>query len=182
MNALEWNRDLSRPIRERESRPDMDRGCCVSLPGDACRGNIGLCGDADAADSSASQPGLPGWHSPAQAQVRDTGQLAWYREMEQQAELAQITNLEQLEAHLAKWELAQPSRSQSAMCSVSRGPTRWSPLAIWNRPTPLACARWVYMAMLKHLRAGHRRADRLAKRDRDLLREMSSASSPTSPT
>ena len=109
MNALEWNRDLSRPlveIREREAdqtdKPDRGQGT-VSLP-EMRRGNIGLFVGTQIARYTKRHNPLPGWHSPAQAWAQTQGQLAWYREMEQQGELAQITNLEQLEAHLAKWE------------------------------------------------------------------------------
>ena len=71
MNALEWNRDLSRPlveIREREAgqtdKPDRGQGT-VSLP-EMRRGTSALCWDADRPLHQAPQP-LPGWHSPAQA-------------------------------------------------------------------------------------------------------------------
>ncbi|MBO60444.1 MAG: peptidase M19, partial [Verrucomicrobiales bacterium] len=109
MNALEWNRDLSRPldeIREREAgqtdKPDRGQGT-VSLP-EMRRGNIGLCVGTQIARYTKRHNPLPGWHSPAQAWAQTQGQLAWYREMEQQGKLAQITNLEQLETHLAKWK------------------------------------------------------------------------------
>ena len=109
MNALEWNRDLSRPlaeVREREAgqsdKPDRARGT-VSLP-EMRRGNIGLCVGTQIARYTKRNNPLPGWLSPAQAWAQTQGQLAWYREMEQQGELTQITNLEQLDAHLAKWE------------------------------------------------------------------------------
>ena len=109
MNALEWNRDLSRPlteIREREAgqtdKPDRAKGT-VCLP-EMRRSNIGLSVGTQIARYTKRNNPLPGWHSPAQAWAQTQGQLAWYREMEQQGELAQISNLEQLEAHLAKWE------------------------------------------------------------------------------
>ena len=109
MNALEWNRDLSRPlaeVREREAgqsdKPDRARGT-VSLP-EMRRGNIGLCVGTQIARYTKRNNPLPGWLSPAQAWAQTQGQLAWYKEMEQQGELTQITNLEQLDAHLAKWE------------------------------------------------------------------------------
>ena len=109
MNALEWNRDLSRTlaeVREREAgqtdKPDRAKGT-VSLP-EMRRGNIGLCVGTQIARYTKRNNPLPGWHSPAQAWAQTQGQLAWYRELEQKGELTQITNLEQLDAHLAKWE------------------------------------------------------------------------------
>ena len=108
MNALEWNRDLSRPlgeIREREAgrtdKKDRGRGT-VCLP-EMCRGNIGLCVATQIARYTKPGNSLPGWHSPEQAWAQTQGQLAWYREMERRGELTQIADLGQLEAHLAKW-------------------------------------------------------------------------------
>lgn len=46
---------------------------------------------------------LPGWHSPEQAWAHTQGQLAWYRAMEAAGELTQITDLQGLEAQLARW-------------------------------------------------------------------------------
>lgn len=108
MNALEWNRDLSRPlveIRERESgqvdKKDRGRGT-VCLP-EMRRGNVGLCVATQIARYTKRGNPLPGWHSPGQAWSQTQGQLAWYREMERRGEMAQIADLRQLEAHLANW-------------------------------------------------------------------------------
>lgn len=108
MNALDWNRDFRQSvahIREREKgmtdKPDRGNNT-VSFP--AMRaGNVGLCvGTLIARYVKTSNP-LPGWHSPAQAWAQTQGQLAWYREMERQGEIKQITNLDDLESHLTNW-------------------------------------------------------------------------------
>ena len=112
MNALEWNRDLTKPvyeIREREKgmtdKPDRGKGV-VSLP--ALReGNIGLVVATQIARYVAPDNNLPGWHSPAQAWAQTQGQLAWYRAMEAAGEMVQITNLVQLENHLSLWNNAE---------------------------------------------------------------------------
>ncbi len=108
MNALEWNRDMSRPldeIRGREAgqadKKDRGRGT-VSLP-EMRRGNISLCVATQIARYTKRGNPLPGWHSPEQAWAQTQGQLAWYREMERRGEMTQIADLGQLEAHLAKW-------------------------------------------------------------------------------
>jgi membrane dipeptidase len=108
MNALEWNRDMSRPldeIRGREAgqadKKDRGRGT-VSLP-EMRRGNIGLCVATQIARYTKRGNPLPGWHSSEQAWAQTQGQLAWYREMERQGEMTHIADLGQLEAHLAKW-------------------------------------------------------------------------------
>ena len=108
MNALEWNRDMSRPldeIRGREAgqadKKDRGRGT-VSLP-EMRRGNISLCVATQIARYTKRGNPLPGWHSPEQAWAQTQGQLAWYREMERRGEMTQIAALGQLDSHLAKW-------------------------------------------------------------------------------
>ena len=109
MNALEWNRDLSRPIEEirgRESnltdKPDRGRGT-VSLP-EMRRGRIGLCVATLIGRYVAPESTLPGWHSPEQAWAMTQGQLAWYRAMEARGEMVQITGRQALDRHLSLWE------------------------------------------------------------------------------
>ena len=84
MNALEWNRDLSRSlqeIREREAgrtdKPDRGRGV-VSFE-EMRRGGVGVCVATQIARYVAIDNRLPGWHSPEQAWAQTQGQLAWYR-------------------------------------------------------------------------------------------------------
>jgi membrane dipeptidase len=108
MNALEWNRDLSRPIEEIRAReqhltdkPDRGRGT-VSF-GEMRRGGIGLCVATQIARHVRPSNRLPGWHSPEQAWAQTQGQLAWYREMEARGEMTQITTRAALDAHLARW-------------------------------------------------------------------------------
>jgi len=109
MNALEWNRDLSRPIeeiRERErgqsDKPDRCLGT-VSFQ-EMRRGGIGLCVATQIARYVARDNPLPGWHSPEQAWAITQGQLAWYRAMEDRGELVQIRDSRALDAHLARWQ------------------------------------------------------------------------------
>ena len=72
MNALEWNRDLSRPIeeiRDREQsltdKPDRGRGT-VSFA-EMRRGRAGLCVATQIARYVAPGNSLSGWHSQEQA-------------------------------------------------------------------------------------------------------------------
>ncbi len=109
MNALEWNRDLSRPIeeiREREygmaDKPDRGRGT-VSLA-EMRRGGVGLCVATLIGRYVARGSELPGWHSPEQAWAMTQGQLAWYRAMEERGELIQIRDRQALDAHLEAWK------------------------------------------------------------------------------
>ena len=108
MNALEWNRDFSRPIEEirgRErgmtDRPDRERGT-VSFA-EMRRGRVGLCVATQIARSVHVDNPLPGWHSPEQAWAMTQGQLAWYREMEPRGELIQVRDAAGLDRHLQRW-------------------------------------------------------------------------------
>lgn len=110
MNALEWNRDLTRPVSEINAREvglkdKPDRGnAVVSLP-ELRKGNIGLVVATQIARYVAPDNSLPGWHSPAQAWAQTQGQLAWYQAMVDQGEMSQIRNLDELNKHLALWEI-----------------------------------------------------------------------------
>jgi len=108
MNALEWNRDLTRPVAEINQReegltdkPDRTRAV-VSLP-ELRKGNIGLVVATQIGRYVAPGNSLPGWHSPQQAWAQTQGQLAWYKAMENAGEMVQVNNLETLEGHLELW-------------------------------------------------------------------------------
>jgi membrane dipeptidase len=109
MNALEWNRDLTRStfeinFREQGLHDKPDRGnALVSLPA-LRKGNIGLVVATQIARFVAPENSLPGWNSPAQAWAQTQGQLAWYQAMVEQGEMRQIRNWTELEVHLADWK------------------------------------------------------------------------------
>jgi len=108
MNALEWNRDLKKPVaeinqREKDLKDKPDRGnALVSLP-ELRKGNIGLVVATQIARYVREDNPLPGWNSPEQAWAQTQGQLAWYRAMEEEGEMIQITDIESLEKHLQLW-------------------------------------------------------------------------------
>ena len=113
MNAMEWNRDIRRPldeIRDREKgmkdKPDRGNGV-VSLP-ELRKGNIGLVVATQIARYVSIENTLPGWHSPEQAWAQTQAQLAWYRAMEDEDELVQVNNLQTLESHLQHWNSSSP--------------------------------------------------------------------------
>jgi len=108
MNAMEWNRDLRKPVdkirsseKEMNDKPDRSKGL-VSLP-ELRKGNIGLVVATQIARYSAPGNTLPGWHSPEQAWTQTQAQLAWYKTMEEEGEMQQIINLVSLEKHIALW-------------------------------------------------------------------------------
>jgi membrane dipeptidase len=118
MNALEWNRDIRRPIQEIRNREKgmtdkPDRGNnVVSLP-ELRKGNIGLVVGTQIARYVSIENTLPGWHSPEQAWAQTQGQLAWYRAMEDEGEMFQVNNLQTLEEHLQRWDSNTPTEKKA---------------------------------------------------------------------
>ncbi len=108
MNAIEWNRDLTRPldeIRQREMymKDKNDRGKGTVCFPELRKGNIGIVVATQLARYTPFGSALPGWNSPQQAWAMTQAQLAWYREMEALGEMVQIIDLAGLEAHLNLW-------------------------------------------------------------------------------
>src|SRR5215218_6515799 len=109
MNALEWNRDLTKPVaeineREKGLTDKPDRGkATVSLP-ELRKGNVGLVVATQIARHVAPGNPLPGWHSPEQAWAQTQGQLAWYKTMEDAGEMVQVHDLDSLEQHISLWQ------------------------------------------------------------------------------
>ena len=110
MNAIEWNRDLTQTVTDLRARekglsdkPDRGRGA-VSLPA-MRKGRVGLCVATQIARFVKKSNPLPGWHSPQQAWAMTQAQLAWYKTMENLGQMTSITDLDSLEAHLAKWAM-----------------------------------------------------------------------------
>jgi membrane dipeptidase len=107
MNAMEWNRDLRKSIDEIRSREKgmndkPDRGNNVVCFPELRKGNIGLVVATQIARYVAPDNPLPGWFSPEQAWAQTQAQLAWYKVMEEEGELKQVTDLEQHEIRSAK--------------------------------------------------------------------------------
>lgn len=108
MNALEWNRDLTRSLadmRRREygktDKVDRSRGV-VTLP-EMRRGKIGLCIATQIGRYVAEGNPLPGWHAPEIAWAQTQGQLAWYRAMEDAGQMKQIVDRDGLNEMVALW-------------------------------------------------------------------------------
>lgn len=108
MNAIDWNRDLRQTVevirrREEGLTDNLDRAKgVVSLP--ALReGRIAVVVATQIARYVAEGNDLPGWHSPHQAWAQSQAQLAWYRAMEAEGEMVQITTIHDLDNHLQMW-------------------------------------------------------------------------------
>ncbi|MDQ1086068.1 dipeptidase [Siphonobacter sp. SORGH_AS_1065] len=114
MNAMEWNRDLRLPVEQLNARekgltdkPDRAKAT-VSLP-ELRKGNIGIVVATQIGRYVAPDNHLPGWHSPQQAWAQTQGQVSWYKAMEEEGEMTQITDWAGLEKHLALWNDGTPN-------------------------------------------------------------------------
>lgn len=108
MNAIEWNRDLRKTVYEIRNREvgmtdKLDRAKGVVALPELRKGNIGLVVATQIARYVEAGSTLPGWNSPEIAWGISQAQLAWYRAMEDHGEMVQITNLPELEKHIALW-------------------------------------------------------------------------------
>lgn len=108
MNAIEWNRDLTRPLEEVRRREagmtdKLDRGLGVVTFPEMRRGEVGLCVATQIARYVAEGSALPGWNSPEIAWAITQAQLAWYRAMEAAGALRQIVDRKGLDEHLESW-------------------------------------------------------------------------------
>lgn len=117
MNALEWNRDLTKSVQEIRHREagltdKPDRGNNVVCFPELRKGDIGLVVATQIARYVAPDNPLPGWNSPQQAWAQTQGQLAWYKQMQEDGELIQITTLEGLEAHVKNWNNGKPNANK----------------------------------------------------------------------
>lgn len=113
LNALQWNRDLTRPLaevraREQGLKDKPGRGCGVLTFPEMRRGQIGLCVATQIGHYIAKESPLAGWASPEIAWAMTQGQLAWYQAMEERGEMAMIRNRADLEKHLELWKNPPP--------------------------------------------------------------------------
>lgn len=113
MNAIEWNRDYTRPLAEVRQREQgltdkQDRGQNVVTFGEMRRGQIGLCIATQIARYVAPGSPLPGWNSPEIAWAITQAQLAWYRVMEESGQLVQIVDRAGLNRLVELWKHDSP--------------------------------------------------------------------------
>lgn len=114
MNAMEWNRDLSKPLDsirsiEKGVTDKPGRGNSVISFEEMRNGRVGLCVATQIArcvdpGSTYAPPVGACWYSQEQARAQTQGQLAWYRLMEDKGEIRQIKDLPGLKEHLHQWE------------------------------------------------------------------------------
>ena len=108
MNAIDWNRDLRKSVEEirrlEHGKTDLRGRANSTISFDEMRrGKMGLCLSTLIARYAKPDHPLGGWQSPEQAWAQTCAQLAWYREMEREGQMRQITSAEGLEQHLQQW-------------------------------------------------------------------------------
>ncbi len=107
-NALQWNRDLLQSVYtiriQEKGIPGKGRAQgTVALP-EMRQGRVALCfGTALARSTGHPVPHLD-YPSPAQSYAIAQGQLAYYRALGREGHLRILTNLSELNAHMAAWE------------------------------------------------------------------------------
>jgi membrane dipeptidase len=108
MNALEWNRDITLPLEEmrayEKGKTDMRaRGANTVTLDEMRKAGAGLCVATQIAGCMKPAGPVASWETPAQAWGMTQAQRSLYEVLSELGEMAPITNLEQLDAHLAKW-------------------------------------------------------------------------------
>ena len=116
MNALEWNRDLTRPMeevrrREKGKSDKVDRGVGVCTLPEMRKGEIGICIATQIGRYVAEGNPLAGWHSPEIAWAQTQGQLAWYKAMEDADEMVQIFTKTDLQKSVKLWQNNPPENA-----------------------------------------------------------------------
>jgi membrane dipeptidase len=132
MNALEWNRDLSRGIeeiraRERDQTDKPDRGRGTVCLEEMRKGRVGLC--VATLIARYVKPGNPlrGFYAPQMAWAQTQGQLAWYRAMEEAGLMTPIRDLAALRKHVALWNDPPPDAPIGYILSLEGADSILSP-------------------------------------------------------
>ena len=107
-NAVQWNRNLQQSaytIRANENQlTGAGRGQgTVAFP-EMRRGNIALCFATLLARSTGTPKPNLDYSSPLQAYAAAQGQLAYYRALEESGDVRIITQLSELDEHIAAWD------------------------------------------------------------------------------
>lgn len=113
-NALEWNRDLMRPVPEirqfEKQFTDIVPGDCTVSWLELRRGHIGLVIATLLPRLHRKQKPLTFYQSREAAYASAYGQLAYYRAMSARGELREIADVESLRTHVNEWLLEESQR------------------------------------------------------------------------
>jgi membrane dipeptidase len=106
-NALNWNRDLTRPISEirkaESGMKEVHRGASTVCFEEMSRGEVAICLATVLARSSGLNEPLLDYGSREIASAMALGQLAYYRILEAQGYLRKLKGPQDLDSHLRQW-------------------------------------------------------------------------------
>jgi len=107
-NALQWNRDLSRPVKEIRAQEVRNHGAgggrgMVAFP-EMREGRIALCFATLLARSTGAPSPHLDYESPNQAYAVARGQREYYRALEREGTIRLITDSSQLDRHMDDWK------------------------------------------------------------------------------
>lgn len=107
-NALQWNRDLLRPVYTIRTQENHTEGKAramntVALP-ELRQGRVALCFATMLSRSTGQAVPHIDYSSPTQAYAIARGQLAYYRALEQQGHIRIITDRGGLVEHITEWQ------------------------------------------------------------------------------
>ena len=177
LNAIEYNRDLRRSVREiRKEEVGMTdlkgRGNgTVAFP-EMRDAGIGLCVATQLAGCMKPGLSIASWNSPAQARAMTQGQLAWYRAMEDEGELIQVRSWPEIESHLETWH-ADPDSTPIGYILSLEGADSLRTLADLetSHEQGLRALGPAHYGVGRYA-LGHDQAGPLSEQGRELLREM----------
>ncbi|SVA85177.1 uncharacterized protein METZ01_LOCUS138031, partial [marine metagenome] len=177
LNAIEYNRDLRRSVREiRKEEVGMTdlkgRGNgTVAFP-EMRDAGIGLCVATQLAGCMKPALSIASWNSPAQARAMTQGQLAWYRAMEDEGELIQVRSWPEIESHLEAWH-ADPDSTPIGYILSLEGADSLRTLADLetSHEQGLRALGPAHYGVGRYA-LGHDQAGPLSEQGRELLREM----------
>ena len=109
-NAVEWNRDLSKPVAEirqfeRQFEGIVPGDCSVSWP-ELQRGQVGTIIATLLPRLHRKDGALTFYQSREAAYAASCGQLAYYRMLVERGVIRELSDLETFNAHIADWEAA----------------------------------------------------------------------------
>ncbi len=176
MNALDWNRDLTRTVPAiRSSEAGMaQKGRAtgtVALP-ELRAGEVALC--FATLFARAKQPGSPfsGYHSPAIAYAQAQGQLAYYRQLEREQAVHILRDWAAVAAHLSRWQEHGASQPLGLILSMEGADPIVEPAQVvdwWNDGVRIVSLAHYGLSSYAH---GTESTGPLLARGRELLQRM----------
>ena len=179
LNGMEYNRDLRLPVPELRRREQgmtdlKGRAAMTTAFPEMRRGRVGICVATQLAGCMTGARPIANWMSSEQAWAQTQGQLAWYRALEEDGVMKQVTGSAELEAAIAHWQSNTPDDTKpiyyilslegaDSIRSVAHLERVWSQGLRAMGPAHYGVGRWAL---------GHDQVGPLSAKGRDLVKEM----------